>query len=229
MRIFNAALRATEDNPLMNKERDLLPWILGGLSAAAIAVAFAAVSTHRDVPTPMPTSQPPLVAARPQASQMALPVPTTAQAAPPAVEPDSAPVSAPPQAQTAAETEVAGGQIWECTTKGVKTFSNNPCGEKSSLLDVGPINTMRPTPAIHYARGYGPDPRYASGYADQSAPADADPYSDQYGAETGGNSYTIIQGVGFVAHRRPQHFHPPPPPPNPAHNSGHNSGPVRRY
>jgi hypothetical protein len=109
----------------------------------------------------------------------------------------------------------------------VKTFSNNPCGEKSTLLDVGPINTMNPTPAIHM-RGYGPEPRYATGYADQSTPADTE-YADPYGAETGGDSYTIIQGAGLVARRRPQHFHPPPSSRNPAHNSGHSSGPVRRY
>jgi hypothetical protein len=108
----------------------------------------------------------------------------------------------------------------------VKTFSNNPCGEKSTLLDVGPINTISAAPAIHYVRAYGPEPRYPAGYADQSAPDDE--YPDQYAAETGGNSYTIIQGVGFVARRRPEHFHPPPTSHNPAHNSGHNSGPVRR-
>jgi hypothetical protein len=209
----------------MNKERDLLPWILGGLSAAAIAVAFAAVSTHRDVPT----SPPQMIGAQLPALPTASPAPATAQTAAPAAEPDAVPVSAPPQAQTTAEPEVPSGQIWECTTKGVKTFSNNPCGEKSTLLDVGPINTMSPPPASHYPRTYGSEPRYATGYANQSTPADADEYADQYGAETGGDSYTVVQGVGLLARRRPQHFHPPPSSHNPAHNSGHNSGPVRRY
>jgi hypothetical protein len=205
----------------MNKERDLLPWILGGLSAAAIAVAFAAVSTHRDVPIPPPqvnaTQQPPTL-------PTALPAPMSGQTASPAAGPDAAQVPASQQAQTAVEPEVAGGQIWECTTKGVKTFSNNPCGEKSTLLDVGPINTMNPTPALHYVGAYGPQPRYAPGYADQSAGGDADNYSDQNAADAGGNSYTIVQGVRFVPHRRPEHFHAPPPP----HNAGHNPGPVRR-
>ena len=202
----------------MNKERDLLLWILGGLSAAAIAVAFAAVSTHGDVPTSPPP--PHVVAAQPPASPTATPAPVTAQAVSPAAEPDSAPLSAPRQAQTAVAPEITGGQIWECITKGVKTFSNNPCGEKSTQLDVGPINTMSPSPAIHYMRAYGPEPRSA-GYADQSATADADEYPDQNAAETGGNSYTIVQGVGFVARRRPEHFHRPP--------SHHNAGSVRRY
>ena len=214
----------------MKKERDLLPWILGGLSAATIAVAFAAVSTHRDVPSlapaPVLAAQP---AVRPPVSPPALPAQATEQAPPPpAAAPDSEPVPAPPQAQTAVEPQGQAGQIWECTTKGVKTFSNNPCGEKSTLLEVSPINTMRATPAIHYARAYGSEPRYAPGYADQGAPADDEQYSEDYGAEAGGNSYTIIQGAGFVARRRPEHMHRPPPHHNPGYNSGHSSGSARR-
>jgi hypothetical protein len=216
----------------MNKERDLLPWILGGLSAATIAVAFAAVSTHRDVPTLAPTPLPAAQAAvRPPVSQPALPAPSTERAPPPATETGAAPIP-PTQAQTAAEPEVQAGQIWECTMKGVKTFSNNPCGEKSTLLDVSPINTMSAAPAIHYARAYGSEPRYTPGYADQGAAADDEQYSEDYGAEPGGNSYTFIQGAGFVARRRPEHMHRPHPHYNPGqnlgHNSGHSSGPARR-
>lgn len=216
---------AAEDNHDMNKERDLLPWIFGGLSAAAIAVAFAAASTHRADPAIAPQ----IVAAQAVASTSALQPPSSAPlsaAASSAAEPNSDSPPAPLQTQAAVAPEVSSGQIWECTTKGVKTFSNNPCGEKSTLLDVGPINTMSPTPAIHYARGYGSEPRYATGYADQGAPGDTDD-SDQYAAETGGNSYTIIQGVGLVARRRPEHFHRPSPSPAPAPH--HNPAPVRRY
>jgi hypothetical protein len=227
----------------MNKERDLLPWILGGLSAATVAVAFAAVSTHRDVtafsptlaPTPVVAAQP---AVRPPVSAPAMPAPSTSQAPPAGAEPDSAPMLAPDPAQTAAQPEVRPGQIWECVTKGVKTYSNNPCGEKSTLLDVSPINTMPATPVIHYARAYGAEQRYAPGYTDQSASADDEQDSEDYGSEAGGNSYTIIQG-GFVARRRPEHSHRPPhhnpgykPGANsgnsPGNNSGHNSAPVRR-
>jgi hypothetical protein len=206
----------------MKKERDLLPWILGGLSAAAMAVAFAAVSTHRATPALAPQ----VIAAQSPASPPALPMATTAQVAPPSAQPDSAPPSAPPQPQTAVEPDVQPGQIWECMTKGVKTFSNNPCGEKSTLLDVGPINTMPPS-ATHYARAYRPDPRYAAGYPDQSAPADADDYSDQNAADTDGNSYSTVLGVGLVQRRRAENIHRPHPvPAPPAH---HNSAPVRRY
>jgi hypothetical protein len=204
----------------MKKERDLLPWIFGGLSAAAIAVAFAAVSTHRAEATLAP---PAATAHAPSAT--VLPANTKAQAAPQATsvpaQPDSMPMLAPPQAQTAVEPQVQSGQIWECTTNGVKTFSNNPCGEKSTLLDVGPINSMSPLPAVHYAGAYGRQPRYVAGYPDQSAPTDTEEYSDQYAADTGGNSYTI---VGVLPRRRPEQFHrPPSPPPH------HNPAPVRRY
>jgi hypothetical protein len=220
MRIFIPPLRAAEDNGSMKKERDLLPWIFGSLSAAAIAVAFAAVSTHRAEAI----LAPPAAAARALAAPTVLPAPATAQSAPqavpPAVQTDSAPNPSPPQAQTAIEPQVHAGQIWECTTKGVKTFSNNPCGEKSTLLEVGPVNSMSPLPAVHYAGAYG-QPRYAAGYPDQSAPADADDYSDQYAADTVGNSYTI---VGVVPRRRPEQIHRSPAPP--AH---HNSAPARRY
>lgn len=111
-------------------------------------------------------------------------------------------------------------------TKGVKTFSNNPCGEKSTLLDVGPINTMPPAPT-HYARAYRSDPRYAAGYPDQGAPADDDDYSDQNAADTDGNSYSTVVGVGLISRRRAENIHRPHPAPSPpAH---HNSAPVRRY
>jgi hypothetical protein len=209
----------------MKKERDLLPWIFGGLSAAAMAVAFAAVSTHRATPALAPQ----VIAAQSPASPPALPalpVATTAQVEPPSAQPDSVPLSAPPQPQTAVEPDVQPGQIWECMTKGVKTFSNNRCGEKSTLLDVGPINTMPPA-ATHYARANRPDPRYAAGYPDQSAPADADDYSDQNAADTDGDSYSTVLGVGLISRRRAEKIHRPhPAPAPPAH---HNSAPGRRY
>jgi len=217
----------------MNKERDLLPWIFGGLSAAAIAVAFAAVSTHRaeaTLPSPVaavhdPVPQvlpPPTTApAPPQATPQAL-----TQTAPAAAPPDSALNPSPPPVQAAMEPQAQAGQIWECLTKGVKTFSNNPCGEKSTLLDVGPINGMSPLPAVHYAGAYGSQPRYAAGYPDQSAPADAEDYSDQYAADTGGNSYTF---VGVVPRRRPAQLHRPPAPPSRPSPPPHNAAPVRRY
>jgi len=66
------------------------------------------------------------------------------------------------------------GQIWECTTNGQKTFSNNPCGDKSSLLDLGPINTMDRAPVYRTARAYPPGPDYSPGYSDPDSQDSAD-------------------------------------------------------
>jgi hypothetical protein len=121
------------------------------------------------------------------------------------------------QAQAAPESSVPSGQIWECTTKGVKTFSNNPCGDKSTLLQIAPINTMNPTPAVHYARTYAPEVGYA-----ESDSSDQAPYSDQTSAESVGDSYAIIRGAGFIPRRRPEHTHHRPMP------NHRNSGPIAR-
>ncbi|HEY2465602.1 MAG TPA: hypothetical protein VGI32_16190 [Steroidobacteraceae bacterium] len=211
----------------MNKERDLLPWIFGGLSAAAIAVAFAAVSSHRAEPA-LAFTPTPVVAAQAPALPAAVPAPPTASAPSPAPATDAAPMPAPPPAQAAVPPTASEGQIWACTTNGVKTYSNNPCGEKSTLLDVGPVNTMSATPAIHYARPYGAAPSYQPGYADQGAADDSEDYAEQYPAEAGGNSYAIVQGVRFAPRKRPDHFHRAPSHHNPGQNPGHNSGPSRR-
>jgi hypothetical protein len=210
-----------EDNPPMNKERDLLPWILGGLSAAAVAVAFTAISTKTSQNAPPA----PLVASQPLSAPAPL---SPSSAAAPEAPPVSAPVSAPDPAQVpapapmqaAVQPEAPGEQIWVCTTKGVKTFSNNPCGENSTLLDVGPINTMNATPLNRDPRGYGSEPRYAPAYNDQ---APAEDYSEPYGSETGATSYTIVQGLAFVPRRRVEHPHRPP------YQQHHNPMPVRRY
>jgi hypothetical protein len=106
--------------------------------------------------------------------------------------------------------------------KGVKTYSNNPCGEKSTLLDVGPINTMNATPLNRSPRGYEPQPRYAPAYNNDQAPG-AEDYSGQYESETGATPYTIVQqGLAFVPRRRAEHPHRPP-------HHQHNPMPVRRY
>jgi hypothetical protein len=217
----------------MNKERDLLPWIIAGLSATAAAVAFTAISTNRTPSQNVPPA--PLVASQPLSSSAPTspaPVsPTQAVAGPesagvsvpvatPVSEPDAAQASAAPPGQAAVQPETQAGQIWVCTTNGVKTFSNNPCGEKSTLLDVGPINTMNAPPRNRDPRGYGSEPRYAPAYNDQAPTED---YSEQYGSETGATSYTIVQGLAFVPRRRAEHPHRPP------YQQHHNPMPVRHY
>jgi hypothetical protein len=233
--IFITTPCAAEDNECMNKERNLFPWVLGALSATAVAVAITAVSSTKTAPpasTPMVAAQsapapvqgplPPPAAAAPAAAAPAAATAPAAVAPAAAALPDPTPQQSPMQAQVAPEGPAPSGQIWECTTKGVKTFSNNPCGDKSTPVEVGPINTMNPTPAVHYASNYAPEPRYAPAYADPNNYADQEAYSDPAGVESSG-AYTIIQGGGFIARRRPEHHPHHRPMPN-----HHNSGPMPR-
>ena len=209
----------TEDNRTMTKERDLLPWILGGLSATTLAVAVTAVSMHKAVaplPEPIPLAA---AAATPLATPPPTPLLPTPAPTPAAVVTSPAGGGPIAGAELAAdEPEAQPGQIWECVTNGVKTFSNNPCGEKSSLLEVRAVNTMNPTPPIHYARAYPAQaqyaPQYAPTYGDAGAPSESqEDYTEQDGAESGADSYTIVQGVAFLPRRRPpQHHHPHRPP-----------------
>jgi len=229
----------------MNKERGLLPWIIGGLTMAGVAAAIM-VSSGRPVAPSLPQITAPV----------SLPLPTPAAEAPPATPvastveaaamPDaSAPL--PAQAQTTAEPAVQSGQIWECTTNGQKTFSNNPCGEKSTLLAMRAINTMNAAPEVRDARAYGRQPRYAPQYTDQNANADQNAYGDQnanagqnaYGDQNayagqdaygepgngdyGGSSYAALQGLAFLPRRRPEHPHRPESHHN-SPESHHNSG-----
>lgn len=202
----------------MNNQCDLLPWIWGGLSVAAVAVAVTAVSISRtEGANPPPTR---VLAARATTMELAAPV-RASMPIPPASHqalPHSEQVAAQPAARD--PVPVTAGQIWQCTTNGVKTFSNNPCGEKSSLLDVGPINTMHPPPVMSYAHNYAPPPRYVPAYNDQSDDGDQGAYADEPASETGGNAYTIVQGIRLEHRRRTDHSHRPP-----AHR---NSAPVSR-
>jgi hypothetical protein len=61
--------------------------------------------------------------------------------------------AAPPAAVSA---PVPGNQIWECTTNGLRTFSNNPCGTKSSIRQLNPINVMEPAPVYRVTHAYAP-------------------------------------------------------------------------
>ena len=209
----------------MSRQHDLFPWILGALSIAAVALTITAVSSQR---TATPVVQPiPSIAASP------LPPPAPALAALPAAalpaaavadavpEPRSADAPLGAATEAATQPEVQAGQIWVCTTQGVKTYSNNPCGEKSSLLEVGPINSMNPTEPVHYARAYPAQPQYVPPYSDPNAQSYAEDDSGQEGYESGGDSYAVVQGVAVLPRRRPEHRPYQP-------SSHHNSAPAPR-
>jgi hypothetical protein len=210
----------------MNKQRELLPWILGALSVATVAVVVAVASSGKTMtPGLRPagatvaqlTPAPDLPSTAAPAPVASVPAPAVLSAAS-GPEPEAAPL--PAQGHASAEPVPQTGQIWECMTNGVKTFSNNPCGEKSTLLEVRAINTMNPTPMVRYARAYAPESRNSPAYADPNSYSDQDVYGEQGAAEAPVNSYGIVQGFAFLPRKRPEHPHRPP--------MHHNPGPPRR-
>jgi hypothetical protein len=203
----------------MKNQTGLLPWILGGLSVAAVAVVITVASAGKTVTPSLPAAA---TGAQAASAPDSVPLPAPAAVATVAAVPAVAETAPPPaaQAQAAAEPALQTGQIWECETNGVKTFSNNPCGEKSTLLEVRAINTMNPTPVVRYARANGSEPRYSPGYADQNDYSDQEVYNEQGPAETGVNSYAVVQGFAFLPRKRPEHPHQPPP--------HHSTGPPPR-
>jgi hypothetical protein len=171
----------------MRKDMDLLPWILGALTMAIVAGAIAVSTSRGSAPTaaqaPSPTASP------------AMPAVVTIEAPPPS--PAAEPVSTPEQVQPVAAPTVQSGQIWECTTNGQRTFSSKPCGDKSTLRDVGPINTMHSTPIFEPRRAYQPDANYAPDYS----------YPEPQ--ETADNSYPVSIGIPYAARMRPERTHRP--------------------
>jgi hypothetical protein len=200
----------------MHRDRDLLPWISSGLVMAGIAIIIGAGSIQSTA-SKNPHARNPT--AEPILSAPATSVAAALSAAPPIAEP--AVLSEPPQSadvQMTAPSSEPKAHIWECTTKGVKTFSDNPCGEKSALREVGPINTMAATPLDRYTRVNAPDPRYPPTYVNENA-YEQEPYSEPPAADSY-DSYPVIQGFAYLPRVRARHPH------RPIHH--HPGMPVRR-
>ena len=189
----------------MDKDRDLLAWIFGGLSLAAVAMAVVLGSTYGNASKHLQPAS--LITAHP------LPEPPTQTVQAPTPAP--APILAAAEIQTAAPPAEPKGQIWECTINGQKTFSDNPCGEKSSLYDIGPINGMDPTPIFPHARSLGPESSYQPEYSYPGEQVDSNP-GEQQSAKS---SYPVFIGIPFHEYRRPDHAHRP---------HGHYRGPQPR-
>jgi hypothetical protein len=223
----------------MNKQTDLLPWILGGLSVSAVAVAIAFVSGNKPLSPGLPTrsavSLPAPATPALSPPTMAAPSPAATKTSPPITPPITAPVTpsvgqmtaqdlAPPEVP--AESSAPAGQIWQCTTNGLKTFSNNPCGSNSSLVQVRPINTMSPTPLARSTHPYPPAAVYSQPYTEQNSYPDQDDYAEQNSANAD-NSYAAVPGFAYLPRKRHEHPHRP----FPHHESGpprKNSGPARK-
>jgi hypothetical protein len=131
------------------------------------------------------------------------PAPPTALVPAPAKAPGE--TAAPAAPATAA---APGTQIWQCTTNGVRTFSNNPCGTKSTLRELSPINVMQPAPVYRVTHTYTPAPPVPT--ANYSYPAE-----ESSDANTADSAYNGYPGYIVVprAHRlraNPVHNHPRP-------------------
>jgi hypothetical protein len=186
----------------MDKDRDLLPWIFGGLSLAAAATAVILGSTYGNASKHF--QAPSLVTAHPlpEPPTQTVPTPTPTQTMP---TPVPAQNLAAADIQTAAPPAQPNGQIWECTINGQKTFSDNPCGEKSSLHEIGPINGMEPTPILPHARSVVPQSSYQPEYSYPDEPADS--YAGEQPFVS--NAYPVFVGIPYREHRRPDRGHRP--------------------
>jgi hypothetical protein len=192
----------------MDKDRDLLPWILGGLLIATVAVAIAVHSTNRII-----------APAHSQAVSQAIrgasaPTSLTPASAPAAAAPAAAAPAAdvPPPAASGLQVQavnlpppVTAGQIWECRINGQRAFSSSPCGTESTVRPIGPINRMDSTPIPQQPRSYEAESSYRAPYPYPypSEPQDANP------TDFADNAYPVFVGIPFQEHRRPDHAHRP--------------------
>ncbi len=153
----------------MNKDRDLLPWILGGLIMSALPFTIAMSSSGGTAPGNLPTagqSTAPDTCRRtnPRACARTLARPCRSRSCKAelllACRPRRRKLRLLRPSQTV--------KIWQCTINGQKTFSDNPCGAKSSRVELGPVNTMEATPVYPLTRSY--EPNYRPEYPYPSSP-----------------------------------------------------------
>lgn len=190
----------------MIRENNLLPWIMGGLSLAAIAVAVTVSSTigsaSRKLPTPVPAAvSAPAQALLPAAAPISVLPPAPAPV--PATAPPADPTLALDPVQPAGAPMASENQIWECTTNGQRTFSDKPCGSNATLREMNPLNVMSPAPRSPPTYPYPPESGNAPDYYYPDGPDGQDVVS---------SSYPVVVGYPYAVHRRPEHpqrpYHP---------------------
>jgi hypothetical protein len=134
-----------------DEERDLLPWILGGLCISVGVIAIGVASIGRNAAAVAPA---PVMAAAPAPAAALSPLPATAAG----IASLSGAALAPPT--SAPSRLLPSGQVWECTVNGQKAFSDKPCGEKPIIRQLNPTNTMDPAPALPAALSRPWEPPY---------------------------------------------------------------------
>lgn len=130
-----------------NADRDIFPWIFGGLLIVLVAVAIGYTSRiQSDLPTSVPRIQ---LSAAPLPAQVSRPSTVTGR-------------------NSGVPTPVP-RKVWECAVNGQRTFSDSPCGTTSMIRQLSETNRMDPTPVPPTVTYYNPpSPRYASNYSAQS-------------------------------------------------------------
>ena len=201
----------------MDKNRDLLPWVLGGLSIAAVAIGLAVVSTNSGASLvlrmhghttagALPAIVPVPSIAPAHASAPAMQTAQTAQTA----QTVTVPPTEFPQMQIATPAMEPSDKVWECTINGQKSFSDTPCGGKSIVREIGPINRMDSAPILPRTRSYEPEPSYQP---DDTYPSAADGEqagdSEQQLTDNSYPAYPVYIAVPSRGHRRPNHAHRP--------------------
>jgi hypothetical protein len=157
----------------------------------AIFVGFmtmAALATWADTPAPISAASLPAPASTDTAAPAAAPAGTTAAASP-------------------------SNQIWECTTKGLRTFSNNPCGTNSTVRQLNPINVMEPAPVYHVTHPYAPPVSPTPIRSSYNPPASDNP--DETSTDNAYNGYPTYVVVTRAHRRRPNNAHNRPHPHHP--------------
>jgi hypothetical protein len=214
----------------MAEDTDLLPWILGGLSAATVAIAITVGASNGTAPNGTAPNKshaaaPTTALSLPGAK--AMPHATVTLSGAPGIAPTGAPnlIGAPnltgaanlsaAQIQAAAPPTEPTSRVWQCTINGQKTFSDAPCGDKASVREIGPINGMDPSPVLSRTPSYGREASYPPEY---SYPGEQ-PDSNAGEQPLAGNSYPVFVGIPIHERRRPDHAHRP---------HEHNRGPQPR-
>jgi hypothetical protein len=207
----------------MAEDTDLLPWILGGLSAATVAIAIAVGASngtgsnksHAALQTGAPQTVALQTAALSLPGAEATPRATAPLSEVPAIASTRVPNLSAAQIQSAAPPTQPTSRVWQCTINGQKTFSDAPCGDKASVREIGPINTMDPSPVLSHSPSYGREASYPPEYSYPGEQADSNAAEQQLA----GNSYPVFVGIPSHERRRPEHAHRP---------HEHNRGPQPR-
>lgn len=186
---------------------DLLPWIVGGLVAAAGAVAYVMSTNSPHQARIAATAAAAVPAAATQGRLAAVIQPRAVSASSAAPAPADAVPPLPAQVQPKSPPALSNGQVWQCTVNGQLTFSDAPCGKNSSIRQLGEVNVMDSSPLPPNWTYRQPDP--ASAYAPaQEEPYTPEPDDDVYVA----NQPVLVDGRfrhGRGSRRPPHHRRSP--------------------